>query len=40
MSVARGTLTGVVSWSIGKTGGRSHDGLCSHRVKDVLTTYI
>ena len=31
---------GVVSWSIGKAGGRSHDGLHSHRVKDVLVTYI
>ena len=31
---------GVVSWSIGKAGGRSHDGLHGHRVKDVLVTYI
>ena len=31
---------GVVSWSIGKAGGRSHDGLCGHRVKDVPVTYI
>ena len=31
---------GVVSWSIGKAGGGSHDGLHSHRVKDVLVTYI
>ena len=31
---------GVVSWSIGKAGGRSRDGLRSHRVKDMLVTYI
>ena len=31
---------GVVSWSIGKAGGRSHDGLRGHRVKDVPVTYI
>ena len=31
---------GVVSWSIGKAGGRSCDGLHGHRVKDMLTTYI
>ena len=31
---------GVVSWSIGKAGGGSHDGLCGHRVKDVPVTYI
>ena len=31
---------GVVSWSIGKAGGGSHDGLCGHRVKDMLVTYI
>ena len=31
---------GVVSWSIGKAGGGSCDGLHSHRVKDVPTTYI
>ena len=30
----------VVSWSIGKAGGGSRDGLCGHRVKDVLVTYI
>ena len=30
----------VVRWSIGKAGGGSHDGLCSHRVKDVPVTYI
>ena len=30
----------VVSWSIGKAGGGSHDGLCGHRVKDMLVTYI
>ena len=27
---------GVVRWSIGKAGGGSHDGLCSHRVKGIL----
>ena len=27
---------GVVTWSIGKAGGGSRDGLCSHRVKVVL----
>ena len=31
---------GVVSWSIGKAGGGSHDGLRGHRVKDVPVTYI
>ena len=31
---------GVVTWSIGKAGGGSHDGLCGHRVKDVPMTYI
>ena len=31
---------GVASWSIGKAGGGSHDGLRSHRVKDVPATYI
>ena len=31
---------GVVSWSIDKAGGESHDGLCGHRVKDMLMTYI
>ena len=31
---------GVVTWSIGKAGGGSHDGLHGHRVKDVPTTYI
>ena len=31
---------GVVTWSIGKAGGGSRDGLCSHRIRDVLTTYI
>ena len=31
---------GVVSWSIGKAGGRSRDGLRSHRVKDIPVTYI
>ena len=31
---------GVVSWSIGKAGGRSRDSLRSHRVKDVPVTYI
>ena len=30
----------VVTWSIGKAGGGSCDGLCGHRVKDVLVTYI
>ena len=30
----------VVSWSIGKAGGGSHDGLRGHRVKDMLATYI
>ena len=30
---------GVVSWSIGKAGGGSRDGLHSHRVKDVPVTY-
>ena len=31
---------GVVSWSIGKAGGRSCDGLRGHRVKDMPATYI
>ena len=31
---------GVVTWSVGKAGGGSCDGLRSHRVKDMLTTYI
>ena len=31
---------GVVSWSIGKAGGRTHDGLCGHRVKGMPVTYI
>ena len=31
---------GVVSWSIGKAGGGSRDGLRGHRVKDVPVTYI
>ena len=31
---------GVVSWSIGKAGGRSHDSLRGHRVKDTPATYI
>ena len=31
---------GVVTWSIGKAGGGSRDGLHGHRVKDMLTTYI
>ena len=31
---------GVVSWSIGKAGGGSHDGLCGHRVKGIPMTYI
>ena len=31
---------GVVSWSMGKAGGRSRDGLRGHRVKDVPATYI
>ena len=30
----------VVRWSIGKAGGRSHDGLHGHRVKDIPVTYI
>ena len=30
----------VVTWSIGKAGGGSHDGLHSHMVKDMLITYI
>ena len=30
----------VVSWSIGKAGGGSRDGLHGHRVKDTLATYI
>ena len=28
----------VVSWSIGKAGGGSRDGLCGHRIKVVLQT--
>ena len=31
---------GVVSWSMGKAGGGSRDGLRSHRVKDMPATYI
>ena len=31
---------GVVSWSMGKAGGRSHDGLRSHRIKVMPVTYI
>ena len=31
---------GVVSWSIGKAGGGSCDGLHGHRVKDMPVTYI
>ena len=31
---------GVVSWSIGKAGGGSCDGLHGHRVKGILMTYI
>ena len=31
---------GVVTWSIGKAGGGSCDGLRGHRVKDTLATYI
>ena len=31
---------GVVSWSIGKAGGRSCDGLRGHRVKVVLQIHI
>ena len=31
---------GMVSWSIGKAGGRSCDGLHGHRVKGILVTYI
>ena len=31
---------GVVSWSIGKAGGGSCDGLRGHRVKGILVTYI
>ena len=30
----------VVSWSMGKAGGGLHDGLCGHRVKGMLMTYI
>ena len=30
----------VVSWSMGKAGGRSRDGLRGHRVKVMPTTYI
>ena len=31
---------GVVSWSIGKAGGGSRDGLRGHRIKVMLVTYI
>ena len=31
---------GVVSWSMGKAGGGSRDGLCGHRVKVIPATYI
>ena len=31
---------GVVSWSMGKAGGGSRDGLRSHRVKVMPVTYI
>ena len=31
---------GVVSWSMGKAGGGSHDGLRSHGVKGMPVTYI
>ena len=31
---------GVVRWSIGKAGGRSHDGLYGHRVKGILQIHI
>ena len=31
---------GVVSWSMGKAGGGSRDGLHGHRVKVMLMTYI
>ena len=31
---------GVVSWSMGKAGGGSRDGLCGHRVKVMPVTYI
>ena len=31
---------GVVSWSIGKVGGGSRDGLHGHRVKGMPATYI
>ena len=31
---------GVVSWSMGKAGGRSCNGLRGHRVKGILMTYI
>ena len=31
---------GVVSWSIGKAGGRSHDGLRSYRAKVVLSIHL
>ena len=31
---------GVVTWSIGKAGGGSRDGLRGHRIKDTLVTYI
>ena len=30
----------VVSWSMGKAGGGSRDGLCSHRIKGMPVTYI
>ena len=31
---------GVVSWSIGKAGGGSHDGLYGYRVKVVLAIHL
>ena len=31
---------GVVSWSMGKAGGGSHDGLHGHRVKGMPVAYI
>ena len=33
-------LLRVVTWSIGKAGGGSCDGLRGHRIKDTLVTYI
>ena len=30
----------VVTWSIGKAGGGSCDGLCGHRVKVVLSIHL